>query len=104
MLVSLRQGGKLPGWYENAPTPHQHEDLYLAAFNALSTCRQFGSALGPIPWRDLVAYADRLGLEGPVADGFCYVLEQMDVEYLAWKKAEEDAQRRADERAERNRR
>jgi hypothetical protein len=92
----------MPGWYLDAPDPHPNELFYFEAFNALSSCRQFGMQLGPIPWRDVVAYGSMLGLEGEALDGFVYVIDEMDDEYMEWQRSEAERERRASERSERN--
>lgn len=58
--------------------------FYIAAFWDLSTCRSFGMGIGPIPWRDIVAYARQARLAEDVASVFVYVIRQLDAEYLSW--------------------
>lgn len=55
----------------------------MRAFANLSTCRAIGMAVGPIPWRDAVAYADRAGLDEEAAEVFVEVISALDADYLA---------------------
>lgn len=64
---------------------------FARAFNDLSTCRSFGMGVGPIPWRDAVHYADRLGLEGGAALFFLDVIRELDRLYLLRLERERDA-------------
>lgn len=70
-------------------------EMYYEAFTELSTCRQQGMGLGPIPWTAIDQYALRHGFEG---DGFQYLVRMvraLDDVFLAHsrKKAKEEADR-----------
>ena len=67
--------------------------FYLRAFSELSTCRQVGFDAGPIPWRDVVAYADRAGLDDDNERSFVAILRELDEAYLKHRDESSRAQR-----------
>ena len=74
---------KLPPWWlDGEPPVFPGDEFYIDAFAKLSTCRHVGMAPGPIPWRDIVAYADRIGLDQGEAEAFSTVIMTMDA---AWR-------------------
>lgn len=81
---------KLPDWYKEPPEGPDPaiEQLFLDAWGHLSTHRQLGMAVGPIPFRDMVWYAERQGFDRDTTETFCDVLTEMDVLWLK-KRAEE---------------
>ena len=40
-------------------------------------------AMGPIPWRDVVDYAERLGMSAAMVDFFGVVIRVLDETYLS---------------------
>ena len=60
------------------------EEFYTAAFYELSTCRSYGLAQGPIPWRDIIYYAEYAGLDMDLLPLFVRVLRAMDTVYLQY--------------------
>lgn len=96
--AGLTKGRPLPRWFEEAPDPRPEDEFYLRAFYDLSSCRSVGFAIGPIPWRDIVHYADWVGLETDVAAAFVVVIRAMDSGFLEWQEKEQERlqkQRRA---------
>jgi hypothetical protein len=81
---------KLPAWYKEPPEGPDPavERLFLDAWGYLSTCRQIGMAVGPIPFHLMVWYAERRGFDQDTTDMFCEVLLEMDSAWLK-KRAEE---------------
>lgn len=73
-------------------------EMYYEAFTELSTCRNAGMSVGPIPWTAIDRYGQRYGFQG---DGFDYLVRMvraLDDTFLAHsrKKAkEEEAQNNA---------
>lgn len=70
------------------------DEFYIKAFFDLSTERQLGMNVGPIPWSNILAYASYSGLEADMIDVFIYTIREMDAAYLnriaeKQKKAEE---------------
>lgn len=75
------------------------DEFYIQAFNDLSTCRNFGFGPGPIPWKDIVSYADRAGLDEDLVPGFVTIIRALDNAWLGWEakkkeKPEEKPERR----------
>jgi hypothetical protein len=92
--AAIDKGRALPDWYLAKPDLEPGEDAYLQAFWLLGTGRAVGSyTIGSIPWRDMVSYADRLGLSGSTHDLFVRVISEMDAGYLAWKAEEMKARK-----------
>ena len=59
-----------------------YED-WFSAFTELSTERQVGMGVGPIPHSAIVAYAERMGW-GDDLDAFLACVREMDRTYLEW--------------------
>ena len=74
------------------------DELYLRAFHDLSTCREMGMALGPIPWRDILTYGMFRGLDNELLDHFIQVIREMDAGYLKWENERQKKQRESDEK------
>ena len=53
-----REGVDLPEWLANEPVLLDGLELWYRAFNQLSTCRQVGMGMGPIPWTAIHLYAE----------------------------------------------
>lgn len=67
--------------------------MYYEAFTELSTCRDHGMGVGPIPWTAVDRYAERNGFEG---DGFDYLLRMvraLDDAFLAHTRRKETEER-----------
>jgi hypothetical protein len=99
----IKARAPLPQWFVDEPAIDPIEQTYLSSFVELQTCRGIGMELGPIPWRDTVEYADRLGLTGEIHRTFVAVIRQLDNVYLTHlreKNAEERAEREADAAAD----
>lgn len=83
MQAAQAKGRDLPTWYTEEPCLLPGDEFYMKAFWDLGTGRAIGFAIGPIPWRDIVEYADRHKLDEDVAGAFVYVIREMDAKYLA---------------------
>ncbi len=81
--AALAKAGKpLPPWLLR-PTLMPHLAAVWGAFLSLSSCRQVGMGLGPIPWTAMDRYATRMDLTDP--DDFAefeYLIRAMDTKYL----------------------
>ena len=94
--LAKRRG--LPDWYLDEPyVPPDIRSLYFEAFDDLCTTRQRGFDLGPIPWDQIVNYADRSNLDPANAQAFVRVIREMDSAWLAWADAERQRERKAAE-------
>ena len=77
----------LPDWYtEGAPRLNLGTQLYIDAFWELSTERDFGYSLGPIPWSKIMLYADRIGLNPTMCDVFLLVMRELESHYNEYTK------------------
>ena len=80
------KGAPLPSWYTEEPELHQADLFYLSAFWELSSCRNFGWVIGPIPWTALNDYADFSGLDSGMRKVFVAVIRELDEIYLSWQR------------------
>jgi hypothetical protein len=74
--------GRLPDWWDKKPPEVRGDDLYIHAFWELSSCRNFGMGVGPIPWHFIVMYGERKGLDSRMMGVFVYVIRSLDEVYL----------------------
>lgn len=89
----------LPAWYTaGAPRLAAGAQIYIDAFWELSTERDFGYAMGPIPWSKIMEYADRAGLDAVMNRVFLKVVRELDEEYQKIQKNNQK-QREADRAA-----
>ena len=80
--------------YAHEPEIAPGEVFYFEAFGDLSTCRMIGMTAGPIPWRDIVHYADRAGLDAEEAEAFTTIIRTMD---RAWLDHQAEKGKRSDD-------
>ncbi len=66
------------------------DELYLEAFDALSSERYFGTAIGPIPWSKIVLYGEKRKLDDAMMGVFEHVLREMDEAYLKWQRDQQE--------------
>lgn len=69
------------------------DDVWIADFMELHTCRDIGMGEGPIPWTAIRDYAADRGIAGPDRRAFETVIRHMDAAYLR-----DQAERRERER------
>lgn len=63
-----------------------HADLpYMDAYWQLHTCRAFGMSAGPIPWRDIVAFAMHRNYDPERTDALVTVVRAMDDVFLDYQ-------------------
>lgn len=86
--TAKKKGRPLPQWYLDEPDIDPINNFYLQAFYDLSTCRNIGQILGPIPWNIIVQYAEYSGLEIDMTDLFIRVMRSLDLAYLEWCNAD----------------
>lgn len=68
----------------NPPELVGDEGFYLESFWDLSTCRNFGMGVGPIPWLAIIEYARHLGFDDLLSNDFCKIIKDMDNIYIDW--------------------
>lgn len=74
----------------------------MEAFNDLSTCRDFGNGIGPIPWDKIVSYGLHVGLDEYMLPVFKVIMRKLDDAYRDWysdKRRQELAVREAELKA-----
>ena len=77
------EGGKdPPAQFFDWPEIPECYEFYWVAFGDLSTERQIGMSLGPIPRSSMASYANESGLYGDAAEHFMSVLRAVDDAYL----------------------
>ena len=62
----------------------------MKSFYDLSTCRNVGMALGPIPWTAMNAYANHYRLAWDVAEAFIDIMREMDEAYISNQATEKE--------------
>jgi hypothetical protein len=77
-------GNPLPDFIRDAPELLPGLSIYLNAFWDLSTCRQMGMGLGPIPWTNTREYCTILGGDEQFQEEFHYLIRRLDQAYLNW--------------------
>lgn len=58
----------------------------MRAFWELSSTRQFGGVVGPIPWDKIIEYGERKGLDPAMMEVFLDVIRSLDEAYLGWQR------------------
>lgn len=81
---AAQQGFPLPDKIANAPELLPGLEMYLTAFNRLSTCRQIGMSIGPIPWTAIGVYADQMEFDEEHRDLLYFFIESLDIAFLNW--------------------
>lgn len=81
-----RNTGTVPDWYADRPETLACDDLYMEAFWELSTTRQFGHAIGPIPWHQIVQYGVHRGLDPVMIRVLERVVRTLDEAWLEWQR------------------
>jgi hypothetical protein len=81
--VALSRGQPLPDWYLDEPELCESGAFLLRAFDKLTTCRETGFGVGPIPWTAVDRYAERMGLDPEMTNVLEDVILALDRTYLA---------------------
>ncbi len=84
----IKKGRKLPDWYINEPQISQVDYFYIKSFYDLSTCRNSGMSIGPIPWTAIKKYTEHYGLEFDVAESLIDIIKEMDEAYMDYQNKE----------------
>lgn len=83
-------GTPLPDFILNTPELLPGLELYKLAFNDLSTCRQIGMGIGPVPWTAIQEYGSMQGLGQDQFEALHYHIARMDEAYLGHLAEEQD--------------
>ena len=74
--------GKLPDWWDKCPPHVRGDDFYIEAFWELSSCRDFGMGIGPIPWHRIVQYGEWKKLDDGMMRLFIRIIRELDDAYV----------------------
>lgn len=80
----IYSGEKLPDFIRDEPELMPGLEFYLKAFWDLSTCRQMGMGLGPIPWLSIHEYGKLTCNTEESYEDFQFHIRQLDSAYLNW--------------------
>lgn len=78
----------LPPWFLEQPALLNGDEFYIRQFNQLSTERQLGMSVGPIPVSKIEERAARAGLDDACTELFVDVIMAMDEGYRDWNTKE----------------
>ena len=78
----VEDGREAPKEFFQQPEILPQHQLYMEAFNELSTERQIGMGVGPIPRSAIRAYAQELGIVGDEFEHFHRIIRLVDNDYL----------------------
>lgn len=90
---------QLPEWYRAEPHATAEDRWFLDAFWALSTERQIGWTMGPIPESQIENFAARRGLDRAMVGVLRDIIHALDNAYLKWlesKRAQQQTQPKAE--------
>lgn len=77
----------LPDRIQNAPELYLGLEVFYNGFLELTSCRQIGHGLGPIPSLAILEYCLVNGIEGEQREDFIWFIQRLDQKYLDWSKA-----------------
>lgn len=69
---------RVPDEWVNPPVLPLHLAWVRDAFYKLSTCRQSGFGLSPIPWTAVIRYSEYMELDDDETDRFDYLIGKLD--------------------------
>jgi len=84
-----------PDWYMERPELERGHEFFLEAFWQLSTCRQVGLGVGPIPWTACYQYGLAHNLDCDMLVVFPRIMMRMDEAYLDWSAREMERKSKA---------
>jgi len=87
---ALRSGRDIPPRIAGAPELEAGAEIWMLAFRQLTTERQIGWGVGPIPWSAIAAWAEEWELDEEQASDLAYYVRRMDREYIRLKTPKED--------------
>lgn len=82
----MKFGMPLPNSIQNAPELNLGLGLYYTGFLDLTSCRQVGMGLGPIPLLSILEYCMINGIEGEQQEDFVWFIQRLDSKYLDWSR------------------
>lgn len=83
----MRFGRPLPERIQNAPELCLGNLLFYQGFLELTSSRQIGKVLGPIPVLKMLEYCELVDIDGELRTDFIWIVTRLDQKYLEWSKA-----------------
>lgn len=87
---NLELGLKLPDWYEDEPETTSHHDFLLRDFWDLSSERQIGFSVGPIPTSKIEERAERNGFDDAMMRIYKALIRMLDSKFQKWVNSERE--------------
>ena len=84
---AVKAGLPIPARIENAPSIMPGLELYYLGFLELTSSRQVGMGVGPIPWLAIEQYCVMKGLDEEQSEAMHHHIVQMDTVYLRYQAA-----------------
>jgi hypothetical protein len=81
-LILIEKGLEPPEVFYTQPIISEFGAFYWDAFHDLSSERQFGMGLGPIPRSAIMSYADECELGVDASHQFYRIIREIDAEFL----------------------
>ena len=95
----MERGAPTPAWLDEQPSSQASDSFYMQAFWDLSTERQLGFTVGPIPESAIQRYYGVKGMSPAMMVLFKTVIRAMDQTYRDWAESErKKAQKKNDSR------
>lgn len=82
--MGLEKGRPPPPWFEENVDLLPGEDLYIIAFRELTTERQLGMSMGPIPVSQIKKWAVEYGFDDTMRSVFVRFVRALDIAYMEW--------------------
>lgn len=80
---AVQAGDDLPERIKNAPQLWMGLSLYYNAFQELSSCRNHGMGIGPIPWQAINDYCMTYEIEDEQREDMFHYIAVLDTNYRA---------------------
>jgi len=85
MVQCVREGLPFPDRIQNAPTLLMGLELFFLGFMDLSSSRQIGMGMGPIPWQAINQYCTSIELNEEQTEAMHHHIRELDTCYLKHK-------------------
>jgi hypothetical protein len=86
--AAIEKGRELPEWYLDNPEVPDDWLNFLHIFNDLSSCRQIGMTLGPIPWDAILRYCQYKEYDEETTSLVMTVMKHLDMTFMDYQKKE----------------
>lgn len=93
MKVGLEEGRPVDSWYYERADLGVHSGWILQEFFELSTERQIGFALGPIPSKSIRDQMNEVGLKGASRAVYQHLIRVLDSDFMSYHEELQDAKR-----------